>query len=69
MEENKPVLEEYVPTDVDCANCTGNWVQAQIPLPNVRLFTPVYFIKWCYICQKCGLKSKVFCSKIGNKVK
>lgn len=71
MEENKPsefTPEEYVPADVDCSNCTGNWVQTQVPAPKERLFTPIIFIKWRYICQKCGLASKIYCQRAINKI-
>lgn len=68
MEEENKSLEEVKSADVDCADCTGNWIQAQIPPPPQRLFTPQYFVKWVYLCQKCGLKSKIFCTRIGNKV-
>lgn len=70
MEENNSIesTEEFEQAEVDCSNCVGNWVQVQQPLPKERVFTPVYFVKWRYICQKCGLTSKVFSSRVGNKV-
>lgn len=69
MEENKPAEEIFEPAEVDCHNCTGGWAQVQQPLPKERLFTPVCFIKWRYICQKCGLTSKTYCNRNGNKFK
>lgn len=59
---------EYPQAEVVCGDCTGNVVQVQKPVPEKRLFTPVFFIKWVYLCQKCGKESKVFCSRINNKV-
>ena len=51
--------------EVICNNCIGNFHQVQVPRTGT-LFTPQYYVKWCYFCQTCGKKSKLFCSRIQN---
>lgn len=68
MDEIK-VGDEYESAEIFCNDCTGNLIQVKQQIPQQRLFTPIFFVKWCYLCQKCGKQSKIFCSRTNNQIK
>jgi len=66
MDETPLQSPEFEPADVICGDCKGSVVQMEAPRNTKRLFTPQYYVKWMYVCQTCGLASKIFCSKLAK---
>ncbi len=67
MEEEKSLQHESgEPADIICKDCIGNIVQAELQKNAARLFSPQYYVKWVYFCQKCNHQSKVFYSKLAK---
>jgi len=62
------IPEEFEPADVMCNDCTVDLIQIEAPREKPPLFTKRFYVKWLYHCQKCGKQSKIFCSKMNNKV-
>lgn len=65
--ENDLLAGKEEPADVVCNNCTMDLIQQEAPRTAPKIFSPQYYIKWEYFCQKCGYKSKVFCSKLAKQ--